>query len=297
MYHRLSSSEIQDLSARYANDRLFQNLYSAIAAPCAEYGDITPEEIWQLASEYVRTITQTDNDLFEIDALPSKLHFLLSTYQVGDSIIQRKPEDIQRTVFFVELVILYQLMRCQKQLENHPYQRYCLATLSNIQDNPLMAKIIPVIKETNDRYELIYGDELDTHDYLERKPVIPQQQQTAPSLSDESHRRTLLSKIYAALIKQLGDTFTGKSQWFYVYRLMADCKIYENNSYSLFVSDLRAAGVANQHLPNTSTFSRKQQQLKSNSPYPNWQVKSNGKQNILDEGKRIAQIAFNILFP
>lgn len=297
MYHRLSTSEIKELSIRYANDRLFQNLYSAIAAPSAEYGDITPEEIWQLASEYVRSITQTDNDLFEIDALPSKLHFLLSAYQVGESIIQRKPEDIQRTIFFVELVILYQLMRYQKQLENHPYQRYCLAILSHIQNHPLMAKIIPVIKETNDRYELIYGDELDTHDYLERKSIIQQPDPKEPRLTDETYRCALLGKIYAALQKQLGDTFTGKSQWFYVYRLMADCKAYENNSYSLFASDLRAAGVANQHMPNTSTFSRKQQQLKSGSPYPNWQVKPGGKQNILDEGKRIAKIAYNILFP
>lgn len=166
MYRQLSSDEIKDLNKRYSRDRLFQNLYSAIGAVCAQTGDITPEEIWKLAEEYVIQIVQTDNDLFEIDALPNKLHFLLSQYKIGDKIIPRSDDDISRTIFFIELVILYQLMRFQKELENHPYQKYCIAILSHIQDHPLMEKIIPVIKTTNDRYEIIYGGELEPYDYL-----------------------------------------------------------------------------------------------------------------------------------
>lgn len=166
MYSPLSTEEIQERHKVYSKDRLFQNLYSAIASVCANTNDITPEEIWALASEYVRQIVQTENELFEIDALPNKLHFLLSKYKTNEEIITRKDEDIKRTIFFIELVILYQLMRYQKELENHPYKKYCLAILSHIQDYPLMKKIIPVIKETNDRYEPIYGGELEPQDYL-----------------------------------------------------------------------------------------------------------------------------------
>ncbi len=57
-------------------------------------------------------------------------------------------------------------MRYQKELEKNPYKKYCLAILGHIQDNPLMEKIIPVIKTTNDRYEPMYGGELEPYDYL-----------------------------------------------------------------------------------------------------------------------------------
>ena len=166
MYTPFSTADIQEKHKEYSKDRLFQNLYSAIGSVCANTNDITPEEIWELASEYVRQIVQTENELFEIDALPNKLYFLLSKYKIDEEIITRQDEDIKRTIFFVELVMLYQLMRYQKELENHPYKKYCLAILSHIQDHTLMEKIIPVIKETNDRYEPMYGGELKPHDYL-----------------------------------------------------------------------------------------------------------------------------------
>ncbi len=167
MYSPLSTEEIQEKHKEYSKDRLFQNLYSAMGSVCANTNDITPEEIWQLASEYVRQIVQTENELFEIDALPNKLYFLLSKYKIDETIIPREDEDIKRTIFFIELVMLYQLMRYQKELEKHPYKKYCLAILGHIKDNPLMEKIIPMIKETNDRYEQMYnGKELEPHDYL-----------------------------------------------------------------------------------------------------------------------------------
>ena len=101
MYQRLDIDTIQELHKEYAKDRLFQNLYSAISAVCTKTDDITAEEIWKLAGEYVRQIVQTENDLFEIDALPSKLYHLLSKYQEGTTVVIRSKEDIERTVFFV----------------------------------------------------------------------------------------------------------------------------------------------------------------------------------------------------
>ena len=112
---------------------------------------------------------------------------------------------------------------------------------------------------------------------------------------DDKFRRSCLRKIYAALKEQLKEQFKGGSQWFYVYRVMADLKIYADNSYKPFASDLETIGVTKKHMPNTNTFSRKQNQLKQGTRYPNWQVKTGGKQTVLDEGKRIAQIAFNII--
>ena len=166
MYQRLDIDTIQELHKEYAKDRLFQNLYSAISAVCTKTDDITAEEIWKLASEYVRQIVQTENDLFEIDALPSKLYHLLSKYQEGTTVVIRSKEDIERTVFFVELVMLYQLTRYQREGDGHPYENYCLALIGQIQQHPLLEKIIPMIKETNDRYEPVYGGELEHHDYI-----------------------------------------------------------------------------------------------------------------------------------
>ena len=102
-------------------------------------------------------------------------------------------------------------------------------------------------------------------------------------------RPALLRKVYEALKKEMGDVFEGKSQWFYVYKLMVEKGIYTNRQYCLFKGDLITAKIPTEELPDTSTFTRKYKQLPEGSKHP-WHTKNGGRSDILDEGNRIGNI-------
>ena len=103
------------------------------------------------------------------------------------------------------------------------------------------------------------------------------------------NRPALLRKVYDALKEEMGDAFEGKSQWFYVYKLMVEKGIYINRKYSVFKSDLIKAEIPHEIMPDTGTFTRKYTQLRPGSTYP-WQTKENGRSDILDVGNRIGDI-------
>ena len=126
--------------------------------------------------------------------------------------------------------------------------------------------------------------------------IVRERDEDEPDFKDTKVRVAKLKEIYKTLRKDLDGKFKGGSQWFYVYKLMADCKIYEDRSYQLFMNDLHSAGVSKDDMPNPVTFTRKYNQLQRDSRYPYWRVKSGGKQATLDEGIGIARIAYNILF-
>ena len=130
----------------------------------------------------------------------------------------------------------------------------------------------------------------------EEEPAIVQEDEEEPDYKDTKVRVVKLKMIYKTLRNDLGKNFKGGSQWFYVYKLMADCKIYEDRSYQLFMNDLHSAGVTKDVMPNPVTFTRKYNQLQRESRYPYWRVKSGGKQATLDEGMCIARIAYDILY-
>lgn len=168
MYHRLPQSKIAELHVELGKDRLFQNLYPAICSVSNHIHDITPEEIWLIAGQCLRRMAMADNDLFEIDALPHSLYAQMSDYMDdANQVHPREPEHVEQTVFLVELVIINQLTRYQNDWENHPYLKYCIAIHDQIAKHPLFNKILPIIREANDRYEKNYNDtEVDPHDYM-----------------------------------------------------------------------------------------------------------------------------------
>ena len=102
-------------------------------------------------------------------------------------------------------------------------------------------------------------------------------------------RPALLRKVYEALKKEMGNAFEGKSQWFYVYKLMVEKGIYTNRQYCLFKGDLITAKIPTEELPDTSTFTRKYKQLPEGSKHP-WHTKKGGRSDILDDGNRIGDI-------
>ena len=131
---------------------------------------------------------------------------------------------------------------------------------------------------------------------MEEDMIQEEPERKERNLNDDKLRRARLKKVYMALQEKLGTLFKGKSQWYYVYRMLAENNIYEENSYTLFESDLIAIGVREDQMPDTNTFSRKQAQIKKETTFPNWKVKTGGKQNYLDQGLQIARIAFEIMF-
>lgn len=130
----------------------------------------------------------------------------------------------------------------------------------------------------------------------ERESVLGNTQNSSEeqklNVRNESERVVLLKRVYETLIEKMGENFTGNSQWFYVYKLMAENGIYPNRQYQQFKKDIETADIPN--LPDTSTFTRKYKQLRPGSTYP-WPIKENGRGDILDDGNRIAGIAKDIL--
>ncbi len=236
MYVRLNTQDTQILHKQYSNDRLYQNMHNAISELCKYNNDITPEEIWQIAGQYVSQIVQTENDVFEIDALPEKLYFLLSEYKQENNIIKRSKAEIECTVFLVELVILYQLARFQKEWNDHPYKNHCLAILKQIESNPLLEKIIPLIKHTNDRYEPNYGCEIEPFDYLpfviKKDSLIKEAAQlsnTCKEFLTRGYDTTWLAKFWTYMAQSSeGDNFLrdlqGANRYTTIYRIIGVLK-------------------------------------------------------------------------
>ena len=181
-----------------------------------------------------------------------------------------------------------------EEAEQHPYFEYMRTILGYFCESVLFQAMLAVLKHDEEEVENIVGHDLQEVDYMDGVPAAKLVTKET-NWDDDKFRRSCLRKTYAALKEQLKEQFKGGSQWFYVYRVMADLTIYADSSYKPFASDLEAIRVTKEHMPNTNTFSRKQNQLKQDTRYPNWQVKTGGKQTVLDEGKRIAQIAFNII--
>lgn len=107
-------------------------------------------------------------------------------------------------------------------------------------------------------------------------------------------RPALLRKVYEALKKEMGDVFEGKSQWFYVYKLMVEKGIYINRRYCVFKNDLIEAEIPVKEMPDTGTFTRKYDQLPKGSTFP-WQTKESGRSDIHEVGVKIATIAKTVL--
>lgn len=168
MHNRPTQEELAALHKEYKKDRLYQNLYAAMSSVIGKSHSITPMEIWELALQYAKDIVHGENGIFEIDALPNNLCFILAEYKnPGETAsYRRSKEDVIHICFLVELVMLYQLTRYQKDWNRHPYLKYCKGLISHIQDDPLFPKVQQLITEANDRYEINYSCELEPEDYV-----------------------------------------------------------------------------------------------------------------------------------
>ena len=299
MYRLLSEDKKLELRQQYESRQEYMVAYNAINVTSERYEDLSPEEIWNEAIAVVEEIRKSAHREWKVDKVFNQLKRKYSVFvDESDVRVERseKQQEMTATLVLFDVVCMLSLAERVKpeEAEQHPYFEYMRTILGYFCESVLFQAMLAVLKHDEEEVENIVGHDLQEVDYMDGIPAAkPVTKET--NWDDDKFRRSCLRKIYAALKEQLKEQFKGGSQWFYVYRVMADLKIYADNSYKPFASDLEAIKVTKEHMPNTNTFSRKQNQLKQGTRYPNWQVKTGGKQTVLDEGKRIAQIAFNII--
>lgn len=299
MYRLLSEDKKLELRQQYESRQEYMVAYNAINVTSERYEDLSPEEIWNEAIAVVEEIRKSAHREWKVDKVFNQLKRKYSVF-VDESNVRversEKQQEMTATLVLFDVVCMLSLAERVKpeEAEQHPYFEYMRTILGYFCESVLFQAMLAVLKHDEEEVENIVGHDLQEVDYMDGIPAAkPVTKET--NWDDDKFRRSCLHKIYAALKEQLKEQFKGGSQWFYVYRVMADLTIYADSSYKPFASDLEAIGVTKKHMPNTNTFSRKQNQLKQGTRYPNWQVKTGGKQTVLDDGKRIAQIAFNII--
>ena len=299
MYRLLSEDKKLELRQQYESRQEYMVAYNAINVTSERYEDLSPEEIWNEALAVVEEIRKSAHREWKVDKVFNQLKRKYSVFvDESDVRVERseKQQEMTATLVLFDVVCMLSLAERVKpeEAEQHPYFEYMRTILGYFCESVLFQAMLAVLKHDEDEVENIVGHDLQEVDYMDGVPAAkPVTKET--NWDDDKFRRSCLRKIYAALKEQLKEQFKGGSQWFYVYRVMADLTIYADSSYKPFASDLEAIRVTKEHMPNTNTFSRKQNQLKQGTRYPNWQVRTGGKQTVLEEGKRIAQIAFNII--
>ena len=126
-------------------------------------------------------------------------------------------------------------------------------------------------------------------------PDLEVQQDKAEELRTNAKlRQEKLKDSYAALLKTK-DEFNEGSDWFYIYRMMADMKTYENPAYQPFINDLDSAGIDVSGI-NKSSFTEMNGRIKKDTFFPNWKVKDGKQQGVMDKGIEYARVAFHIIY-
>ena len=301
MYRFPSEEAKQELRTKYERLQEYMVAYNAINVVSERYEDISPEEIWDEALSIVEEIREVPHKKWKVQHVYSQLKRKYSAFEREDgTIIERtdKQQSITATLVLFDVVCMLSLAQKlePEQALQHPYYEHMKTILSFFCHSVLFEAMLAVLQQDEEDIEQITGHELQVRDYMEEDMIQEEPERKERNLNDDKLRRARLKKVYMALQEKLGTLFKGKSQWYYVYRMLAENNIYEENSYTLFESDLIAIGVREDQMPDTNTFSRKQAQIKKETTFPNWKVKTGGKQNYLDQGLQIARIAFEIMF-
>ena len=105
-------------------------------------------------------------------------------------------------------------------------------------------------------------------------------------------RRKLLKQSYEKLMET---DFNAGSDWYYIFRMMEDNKIYASSDYKGFLDDLVGAGIDKSKI-NKSAFTEISKRIQKDTKYPYWKVVRGKQQKVIDRGIELARIAFNILF-
>lgn len=297
MYKRLAEDKKKQLRQEYESVQEYLIAYNAINVVSEQFDDLCPEEVWNEALDVVDAIRLTQYRDWKVDKVFSELKRKYSDFvdECGNVVHRdRKAQEHSATMVLFDVVLM--LSMAQKVVPDkateHPYYPYMLTILGYIGQTVLFQAMLAVAHTDEDKVEKMVGHELQEQDYLggERKPVV-EPKSNHEALQDASIRQARLKNAYKKLTEQ--GYKMGASDWYYVFRMMAEKKVYERlDSYALFAADLKAIDVT----LDTKVFSRKKDQFKDGPEYPYWKPKAGGKQSTMEKGLAIARIAHNELF-
>lgn len=295
MYQRLSEDKKSELREQYDAVQEYTICYNAIEAVGDQFEDLSPEEIWYEALTLVNEIKKAPNRKWKVQTIFNQLKRKYDSFDGG---CKRTDQQRTRTATMVLFDVLIMLSLAKKvdaeYLNEHPYYDHMITILNFIGETTLFEAMLAVAHQDEDKIEQMVGEDLQPHDYLETRPKQPHNQYIDKPFENTDTRIKKLKLIYAALNKL--EEFQGGSQWFYIYKMMAENGIYNEHSYTPFIKDLKTIGVNDKSLPPPIIFSRKYKQIKEDTLFPHWKVKTGGKQPTLDLGIKLAKIAFEILF-
>lgn len=300
MYQILSESQKRSLREQFEAKQEYMVAYNAINVCGERYDDLSPEEIWNEALDVVKEISESPHREWKVKKLYSQLKRRYSTFEdeFGECITRTpKQQEITAMLVLFDVVCMLSLAKHvdPEDAPKHPYYNYMVEIVSFFNDSILFQAMLAVLSHDEEEIENMTRHELQEVDYLDGLQDINDDEKDVDLRTADKERVSRMRKTYQMLLK-MGDKFTGKSQWFYIYRMLADHKVYDDNSYTLFYQDLIDAGVKKEHLPDTSTFSRKQKLLRAGITYPYWKVIPGKSQSVLKKGLALARIAFQVFF-
>ena len=195
MFKRLPQNEIEAVVLKEQSDRLFMNLYHTLAEQSRQQDDITAEEIWLEAKVQIESISQSKVPTFKVDALHSSLCAKFRDIENYDGkIIHRSYEEAENSAFLVEITILYQLICYQRSWDNHPYKEYCIEIYKHIAQNKDLTKLLERVRNSNDRYEKVFGSEIPEYDYM--PAIVKDNSVIKEALTISMHLQSKLSYGY-----------------------------------------------------------------------------------------------------
>jgi len=296
---RESEERRAELEERYLNDdtegTLFAAFYRPVMENANEYDDLFPEEIWLEAKMQLAHIRSVKRQELVLSNLRKRLEQRYSVFEDGTRKETRSPEQRKRTASIVMMAMFFQLLcRNTESLEENPYYNLILALFEDMKSDPYILRLYEAIDAEETKNEKA-GAFVVQKDYLNDEKV--EKILSNPLVSDDEKRITILREGYKQIKEKMKDSFTGGTQWWYVYKMMTEQKIYEDHRYKRFKDDLIAADVKKEHLPDTNLFTGKYDDIKKGTEYPNWKVAPGGREDILEMGKQFARIVFQIMHP
>lgn len=298
MYKRLAEDKKKQLRQEYESVQEYLIAYNAINVVSEQFDDLCPEEVWNEALDVVDAIRRTQYRDWKVDKVFSELKRRYSDFmdECGQVVHRdKKAQEHSATMVLFDVVLMLSMAQkvAPEKAEEHPYYPYMLTILRDIGQSLLFKAMLDVAHTDEDEVEKkIVGHELQEQDYLggERKQVV-EPKSNHEALQDASIRQARLKNAYKKLKEQ--DYKMGASDWYYVFRMMAEKKVYERlDSYALFAADLKAIDVT----LDTKVFSRKKDQFKDGPEYPYWKTKTGRKLSTMEKGLEIARIAYKELF-
>ena len=167
MYQRLSIEIIKERRPKYHKIQAFKVTYRAISWMSSTYHDIDPVEAWDEAVETMKTIADEEHKKFAIESicyeLPNKyLEFL----DLEGHINKRSKEEAERTALMVLFNVLFMLVMRHKELDNHPYKKYCEWIVPVLLQYHLYEHLCQMTRTNEENLEEEVGHELEPADFL-----------------------------------------------------------------------------------------------------------------------------------